>query len=567
MGEKVNRSKGIRIAVAFVVLFVIIRMIQPVLYFTSPDFVECQTLVLDDGWDIYVHGQEYKNATISETLFEMCNRGDTVVLSRILPDSPKIASPVMRVYSVHSVVDVFLDDELIYSYGHENYEAGNLLGYGQNHVLLPDSYPGKEIKIVYTVTEDNAFEGIPCINIYTGTTMLQKEIAARRVSLAISLFLMTFGVLGMCLSLYMLLANNTFVRTFCISLFSFVIGLWTLCNTDMISFFSTTLCVKVYLEYISFYLMILPLLGYFGDRVKQPYCKRWLQIFYYILFAANVLFVGTIFILQFLNIVHFPAFVIWNHVFIGVTLIFILCEEISSFQVNRKAEPSLLIGFGIAITVAVVELCRYNLSKYIIGFKGNEYDNTMGIATLILVIALFADFGNKVTKNMYAEAEEKLLKKLAYMDELTGLANRRRCEDAMKDLEDAKEPYAIICMDMNGLKLFNDTYGHDCGDLSLKAFADTLHLSFPDKGIIGRMGGDEFIVILSDGTQKTAEKYMKDMLANMETYNKNSNGPIYLSTAYGCAYSNEAETSHAVYTLADARMYECKRAMKEQESK
>jgi diguanylate cyclase (GGDEF)-like protein len=213
--------------------------------------------------------------------------------------------------------------------------------------------------------------------------------------------------------------------------------------------------------------------------------------------------------------------------------------------------------------VALYELVRYNLDKYLIGFANNKYDSTMGIAALIIVITLFVDFTNRITKNLYQAAQQKLLEQMAYMDELTGLANRRKCEEEMVALsENEHKNYAIVSMDMNLLKHINDTYGHESGDKALQDFAKVLKEAFPGDATVGRMGGDEFAAILPDTDRKTAEGYIDRMLQMMQEYNDHAAGVVRLSTAYGCACGSEADTPHGVYSKADERMYECKRRMK-----
>ena len=80
---------------------------------------------------------------------------------------------------------------------------------------------------------------------------------------------------------------------------------------------------------------------------------------------------------------------------------------------------------------------------------------------------------------------------MAYTDNLTGLYNRRFCEERLKSYRYNNIPFTIINFDMNGLKATNDTHGHSSGDKLIKGFADILTKSFGDKGIVGRMGGDE----------------------------------------------------------------------------
>ncbi len=93
-------------------------------------------------------------------------------------------------------------------------------------------------------------------------------------------------------------------------------------------------------------------------------------------------------------------------------------------------------------------------------------------------------------------AEEKIIH-IGFHDQLTDLYNRHyfeACEEELKDIP----VLSVIMTDVNGLKLINDTYGHEAGDELLKKYAELLKKSFKQSDLIFRWGGDEFIVILKN---------------------------------------------------------------------
>jgi diguanylate cyclase (GGDEF)-like protein/PAS domain S-box-containing protein len=93
-------------------------------------------------------------------------------------------------------------------------------------------------------------------------------------------------------------------------------------------------------------------------------------------------------------------------------------------------------------------------------------------------------------------SEDKLLY-LSTHDHLTGLYNRRYFEQKLKEL-DTKEnlPFSIIMFDVNGLKLVNDSFGHDMGDVLLNKAAETIKKACRHEDFIARIGGDEFVLVL-----------------------------------------------------------------------
>jgi len=86
---------------------------------------------------------------------------------------------------------------------------------------------------------------------------------------------------------------------------------------------------------------------------------------------------------------------------------------------------------------------------------------------------------------------------LSYHDQLTGFYNRRYFEDRLRNLDkEANLPLSIIICDINGLKLVNDSFGHDFGDRLIKRAAETIREACRADDIVSRIGGDEFAVIL-----------------------------------------------------------------------
>lgn len=562
MGRNTRYSGTKKILLVAIMLAIIVATILPVVMFTQSRNIDCVTDSLSSGWDVWARGEHFSDVTLADTQFDIFNQGDELVVSKRLDSDIEVPLPVLKFYSIHSVVTVALDDEIIYCYGQQYFKTGELIGYGWNFVELPVDYKNKILTITFQVTENNAFEGLPTISIVQGDRMVQKSISEGRIGLLISMFLILFGFLGMWMSFILLVSNSASLKMFCITLFSFLIGVYTLCNGDLITLFSTNLYVKVYLEYCTFFLFVIPVTVYFHDWVLQENYPKAVRMIYYIWLLFEIGFAGAVMLLQFFNIVHFPVFVSWEHVVMAGALLLIVLLSTVEYKRTHHLERGMTVGFILALIVAAFELIRYNFDKYISGFTDNKYNSTMGIAALILVIALFVDFSTKITQSIKIATEQELLESLAYSDGLTGLANRRACEDAMSDYASDKKSYALISMDMNYLKRMNDNFGHAAGDRALILFAEKLKKAFPDPCIVGRMGGDEFSVIIPNREEAWINEQIKQLLLDMEKTTTKEKDGIVLSAAYGIAFSHEALTPEEVYAIADKRMYECKRRSK-----
>lgn len=575
---KIDHKKKILYFV-LMMLFTIFMVIT-ILTVTSVGSIDSHDVELDDGWEVNVGGKTYSNVTLSTFRFDMCNRGDVVTLKHILPRYDTVEHPTLNMYSVHSAVKVSLDEEVIYQYGQRLFSKGKMLGYGRHLVPIPQKAMSKWLTIEFKVSEDNAFDGVQPMTISDGNTIIIRDISGKRINLAIALFLVMFGVITMVLSMFMLKRSVNFVHTFCIAMFSFLMGCWTLCNSDLIEYMSSDLLIKAYVEYISLYLIPLPFTYYFRDRIDEKGTPKWIKAYFRLLIVFEAAFIITACVLQFTNVVHLPRMLTCSHILMLLAIVFFVVISVRDIKQHKKIS-SVMIGFIIAIVIVLAELLRFNLNKYFTGFSKNEYNSGTCIAVLIIVIAMLVDYANKISRKLYENAQQMLLEQMAYMDELTGLANRRACEKKLHELSEADPKeirnYAIMSFDLNFLKKANDTYGHKKGDELIKAFADVLREIYGLYGIVARTGGDEFVVIMDNVSSKQVDKLIDQMHSYMDEKNHKMSD-IKLSTAYGYALSDETFTEselkgelpdeahridpHTIYRIADDRMYAYKKKSK-----
>jgi len=152
---------------------------------------------------------------------------------------------------------------------------------------------------------------------------------------------------------------------------------------------------------------------------------------------------------------------------------------------------------------------------------------------------------------------EKRLEFLSYHDSLTNLYNRRFFEEELTRLDTPRNyPLAVVLGDVNGLKIINDSFGHNQGDALLKVVANTIKNSCRSDDIIARWGGDEFTIILTNATKNSVETFINrihDALSN-ESINKI---PISISLGYALK-DDEKLTKTDFLKKAEDRMYQSK---------
>jgi diguanylate cyclase (GGDEF)-like protein len=154
----------------------------------------------------------------------------------------------------------------------------------------------------------------------------------------------------------------------------------------------------------------------------------------------------------------------------------------------------------------------------------------------------------------------------AIADPLTGLYNHRhlheRLEQEMARAKRGRRSVAVMMIDVDGLKVINDTCGHRVGDEALKLLASVLQSSCRTEDVVGRYGGDEFMVILPEADTAEAERISERIQANLaarclEGEGKDVCVPFRLSMGVAC-YPGDATVMHELVDAADSALYRSK---------
>ena len=152
---------------------------------------------------------------------------------------------------------------------------------------------------------------------------------------------------------------------------------------------------------------------------------------------------------------------------------------------------------------------------------------------------------------------EKHLEYLSYHDQLTGLYNRRFFEEKLISLNTQEElPFTIVMADVNGLKLINDSFGHNQGDKLLQKVADVIKSGCRLNDIFARFGGDEFVILMTRTNAEETEKLVKRIKAQITKEQINT---IDISVSFGYETKvNEEEAIQEIFKKAEDHMYKNK---------
>lgn len=159
-------------------------------------------------------------------------------------------------------------------------------------------------------------------------------------------------------------------------------------------------------------------------------------------------------------------------------------------------------------------------------------------------------------------ADNTRLRTVAYTDRLTQVASREQVErQAERDLAACAvegDPLSLLVFDVDHLKAINDTYGHQAGDAALQRICAIVRQSLRGSDTLGRIGGDEFVVLLPQTVEAHARQIAGRIHAQLAHARAGEAGP--LSVSIGVAEWRAPETYGAVFARADADLYDAKQA-------
>jgi diguanylate cyclase (GGDEF)-like protein len=155
------------------------------------------------------------------------------------------------------------------------------------------------------------------------------------------------------------------------------------------------------------------------------------------------------------------------------------------------------------------------------------------------------------------------LRELARLDDLTGALNRRaffvRLEEELARAQRGGTAVTLVLYDLDGFKAINDQHGHPAGDQALRGFADHLGANLRAYDSVGRIGGDEFALLLI-GTEPDAEARILARLAT--SFASAGSGTTDVHASFGAArYPDDGRTRDELVAVADRRLYEHKRRL------
>ncbi|MCO8274370.1 bifunctional diguanylate cyclase/phosphodiesterase [Actinoplanes sp. TRM 88003] len=210
----------------------------------------------------------------------------------------------------------------------------------------------------------------------------------------------------------------------------------------------------------------------------------------------------------------------------------------------RFGRGRLVLLGGVTMTVPAV--------LFLQGASGEEINwSAIGVGAVVLFALVVIRLGGFVGQTQRQSAE---LEQLAMRDDLTGLANRRLFELRLRAAAESGAPQVCL-LDLNGFKQVNDRHGHAVGDHLLIAVAARLGAELHGEGLLARMGGDEFALLLADATAAEGDVIVDRLAGALREPFAVDGHELLVGAAIGIADGTEPVE---VLRRADVAMYAAK---------
>lgn len=243
---------------------------------------------------------------------------------------------------------------------------------------------------------------------------------------------------------------------------------------------------------------------------------------------------------------------------VGMFLCFGLVAAITKSIRHNPTAKRYLVAISIFFVLGLITISLSKIEDQYTFYIEHMGLVSVAIEVMLLALVLSFQFSQLVRDKESALSELELSVKTALSDALTGLPNRHALA---KEIVNMPLYGNLTFIDLDGLKFYNDKFGHERGDDLLCNFGQCYQKTLGDDLKLYRLGGDEFAVLSYSDNLPRVEKALEDALDTMRL-----NGFEFAGASAGSVYGYEADNIASLLRMADERMYENKRLRKANKS-
>lgn len=368
------------------------------------------------------------------------------------------------------------------------------------------------------------------------------------------------GLICFILSLWHIIRrkNRSYVSFLHLGLFMLLSAVWVLTDSLVLQLVINNTAMVDYLSFFVFTIMPVPLLLY-ADSVFEHCCPVMK-----ILSLVNLALLCIIQVLYLTGVAELTATLPLIHAFyIVVAVLLFLVGIRQSIQYKNSAANGFIVGLSLLCVCSVASIILYN------GNLMNWYELSFIVGMFSFETALCGGVVMRFVRLMNEQTEIEVYKHLAYTDVMTMLGNRAAFNDLLRQTHEAsldgRCASALVMMDMNNLKYWNDRFGHTLGDELLKDSAEMIRKAFSPSGKCFRIGGDEFAAILPCCTEEQVRDCLSELDRLMSEYQEKYQRSQVLAYGYAMSKTDDGETYPSDtdwFRAADSCMYAKKASYK-----
>jgi diguanylate cyclase (GGDEF)-like protein len=493
----------------------------------------------------------------------------------------------IKVPAISSAYNLYINDTLVESVGKPGLTANDTLPAMVTEEVL--FTPASNVtKLTLVMANFHHRDGGMWDSLEVGTT----EQIITQTKLAISYEMMLLGILLLSglyhITLFLLRKTELYLLLF--GTFCLVIGLRLFVMHERILMEiwpAVPFSIINKLEYLSFYsalpLFIWFLYYLFGKEVSKTICK----ILTYISIPFSIIVIFTPVSIFTETLYYFQALTLLTIAYVIYTLF---------LAVKRRREGARLVAIFACFYAYTVVMDIIYVQSSLGSFELSNVGLFVFIFSQVYIIAkrLYKAFDEaekyslqlrelnltleekilKRTKSLEQSKKElqsanDTLKKLSYYDQLTKIPNRRYLENVYNDLwhevQNLEKSISFIYFDIDYFKKYNDTYGHQEGDETLYKVANCINDFITEQGgIAARMGGEEFVAVLSNTSADRLEAFLEECrkcVENLKIPHCESQSSDYVTISIGAAFVYPKFydiTKQKLITIADEALYKAK---------
>lgn len=243
------------------------------------------------------------------------------------------------------------------------------------------------------------------------------------------------------------------------------------------------------------------------------------------------------------------------YMIVGIPVIFTSLR----YETKQKAVFALLMGIVVVGMNILSNVVPFNeKAPYLQHVIGTVIALVFSILYLTIIASYFCMKFTQAEHKVYIYNRQ--LKKMASLDPLTNLMNRRGMADVLEDMQAeysrGSSGLSVAIGDIDFFKRINDQYGHDCGDYILKSVADIFTKYMEDKGEICRWGGEEFLFAFTERNPDNVFVFLNDLRHTLKHTRFEFNGTeIRITMTFGLEEFSVSNGMDATIKQADEKLY------------